>query len=119
MFTTGACATANSRLDNLTLSAGALSPSYVGNLSPPFASTLQTYSALVTVTPIVIVATLADSAAAVKVNGMAAVSGSPSAPIALNPGNNVITVVVTAQDGVTTRTYTINVLFFVRGRWPR
>jgi len=38
-------------------------------------------------------------------------SGSPAGPIALSPGSNPITVVVTAQDGVTTRTYTIVVTY--------
>jgi hypothetical protein len=35
-------------------------------------------------------------------------SGTPSGPITLNVGANLITILVTAQDGVTTKSYTIS-----------
>jgi beta-glucanase (GH16 family) len=54
-------------------------------------------------------ATVADATATVTVNGVAVVSGSPSGPITLGNGSNVITTVVTAQNGVTTKTYTVDV----------
>jgi hypothetical protein len=41
------------------------------------------------------------------VNGNAVSSGSASPPIALSVGSNPVAIVVTAQDGVTTRTYTV------------
>ena len=41
---------------------------------------------------------------------MAVLSGSASTPVTLNVGSNAITTVVIAQDGVTTNTYTINVV---------
>ena len=58
-----------------------------------------------TITPIV-----ADATATLKVNGIAQSSGVVSAAISLTPGLNSIPVVVTAQDGVTVKTYTINVI---------
>ena len=54
---------------------------------------------------------MADPTATVKVNGVTVASGSPSGPITLSVGPNLITVLVTAQDGVTTKTYTINVTY--------
>ena len=57
-----------------------------------------------TVTP-----SLADATASITVNGTAVASGSASQAINLNIGNNTITVVVTAQDGSTIKTYTITV----------
>jgi gliding motility-associated-like protein len=54
-------------------------------------------------------ATLSDSHASFTVNNIAATSGTPTT-VALNTtGTTVITTVVTAEDGVTTRTYTIAV----------
>ena len=57
-----------------------------------------------TVTP-----TTTDAAATVTVNGVAVVSGSASAPIPLAVGENTLTVIVTAEDGVSTGTYTVTV----------
>ena len=57
----------------------------------------------VTVTP-----TANDAAATITVNGATVASGSESAPITLETGENPIEVVVTAEDG-TTRTYTVTV----------
>jgi hypothetical protein len=53
-------------------------------------------------------ATTQDAGASIKVNGLAAVSGSPQGPIGLNEGQNPIAVEVTAQNG-TKRTYSIDV----------
>ena len=47
--------------------------------------------------------------ATVKVNGVTVASGAASGSLALNTGNNTLTVVVTGQDGVTTKTYTLTV----------
>jgi len=60
-------------------------------------------------TSIGVIPTTAVTTSAVKVNGMTVVSGSASNPISLNVGSNTITTIVTAQDGLTTKTYVITV----------
>ncbi len=57
-----------------------------------------------TVTP-----TASDTNATIRVNGTIVASGTASANIPLTVGSNTINVVVTAQDGSTTKTYTITV----------
>ena len=91
-----------------TLSALSLS---TGTLSPAFASGTTGYTATVSnaVTSITVTPTLSSAVASVAVNGTPVVSGSPSDPIPLNVGGNTVTVVVTAEDGTTTATYTIDV----------
>jgi len=103
---------ANANLSNLVLSAG--------TLAPPFASGTLTYTAsivsntnTVTVTP-----TAADATATIKVNGSTVASGAASAPITLNVGSNPIAVVVTAQNGVTTKTYSIDVSYSLPSACP-
>ena len=85
----------NADLSYLAMSAGTLAPTFSG----------ATTSYTATVTP-----TLSDIDAAVKVNGVAVASGSASGAIALSEGSNVITTVVTATNGTTTKTYTVTVL---------
>ncbi|MGE6228489.1 cadherin-like beta sandwich domain-containing protein [Paenibacillus chitinolyticus] len=99
---TRAAASSNADLSNLTLSEGTLNPS--------FASGTTSYTAGVSnnVTTIDVTPTVADSAVTVKVNGSAAVSGSPSS-VPLNVGSNTVSVEVTAQDGTTKKTYTVTV----------
>ncbi|WP_438346995.1 cadherin-like beta sandwich domain-containing protein [Paenibacillus sp. FA6] len=83
-----------------------------GSLSPTFASGTITYTASVgnSVSNLTVTPAVADSGATVTVNGIPVVSGSASGVIGLSVGSsNTITVVVTAQDGVTTKTYTLNV----------
>ncbi|EPD82190.1 cadherin-like beta sandwich domain-containing protein [Paenibacillus sp. HGH0039] len=92
----------NANLNGLTLSAGSLSPAFASGTTSYTASVADSVAS-VDVTP-----TLADGTATVKVNGNAAVSGSPS-PVSLNVGANTITVLVTAQDGTTQKSYTITV----------
>ncbi|HEU0208320.1 MAG TPA: cadherin-like beta sandwich domain-containing protein, partial [Candidatus Udaeobacter sp.] len=94
----------NADLSNLTASAGPLSPPFDANtlsytVNVPFSTTSTT------VTP-----TAADPNATITVNGNPVASGTPSGSIALNVGSNIITVVVTAQDTTTMKTYTINVI---------
>jgi len=90
-------------LSNLTLS--------TGTLSPAFASATTSYTASVanTVTSLTLTPATTNAAATVKVNGTAVTSGSASGAIALNVGPNTVTTVVTAQDGATTKTYTVTV----------
>ncbi len=98
----------NAVLAGLALSTGPISPAFNPSVTSYTAGASNTANSA-TVTP-----TTADNTATVQVqvNGgplTAANSGSPSGQLALNVGANVINVVVTAQDGVTTMTYTLNV----------
>ena len=95
-----------------TLSGLALSDGTVDvALTPAFDPATQRYTATVanSVPSVTVTATVADDSATVTVNGLAVASGSPSAGIALEIGENVITVMVTAGDGTTTSTYTVTV----------
>ena len=82
-----------------------------GTLSPAFATGTTSYTAGVSgsTSSITVTPTTGDVNATVKVNGTAVVSGTASGAIALSTGANTISVVVTAQDGVTTKTYTVTV----------
>ncbi len=81
------------------------------SLSPAFSPLTGSYSAQVpnTVSSITVTPTLAGEGATATVNGAAVASGTASGPIALSVGPNLITTLVRAQDGITTRTYTVNV----------
>lgn len=96
-------ASADATLANLTLSSGSLTPGFLPQTTSYSANVAYTVGA-VSVTPIV-----SQGNATVKVNGVTVATGSASAVIAINVGANVITTVVTAQDGVTTKTYTLNI----------
>ena len=92
-----------STLSSLTISAGTLSPAFSGSTTSYTDNVNYSVSA-VTVTP-----TTSDPNATVTVNGTAVTSGTASGSIGLAVGNTTIPTVVTAQDGVTTTTYTITV----------
>ncbi|MDC1345634.1 BspA family leucine-rich repeat surface protein, partial [Planktomarina temperata] len=85
-------------LSALTLSQGSLSPSFVSSRAAYNAGVIHATSSI-TVTP-----TVNDPGATVTVNGAPAAT-----PVNLAVGVNAISVVVTAQDGVTTQTYTVTV----------
>ena len=89
-----------------TLSALALSS---GTLSPTFATSTESYTVSVanSVTSTTVTPTRTQGNATVTVNGTSVTSGSASGAISLSVGSNTINVVVTAQDGATTKTYTI------------
>ncbi|MBI5034250.1 MAG: cadherin-like beta sandwich domain-containing protein [Chloroflexi bacterium] len=93
----------NADLSSLVLSKGTLTPAFAAN------TTAYTASVAITVTSIVITPTVAGAGATVKVNGTTVASGTPSSAIALSTGTNTITTIVTAQDGVTTKTYIVQV----------
>ena len=82
-----------------------------GTLAPAFAAATINYTASVanSVTSVKVTPTTADAFATVKVNGTAVASGTSSAAIPLNAGSNTISTIVTAEDGATTKTYTITV----------
>jgi len=96
-------ASSDALLADLTVSEGILTPSF-HPATMLYADTVLNPVASMTVTP-----TTDDNQATVTVDGQAAASGSPSAAIPLFSGSNTITVVVTAQDGVTATTYTVSV----------
>jgi gliding motility-associated-like protein len=83
-----------------------------GTLTPVFASGTLNYTDTVanTVTSVSVTPTVTDTTATVTVNGVPVTSGTASGAIPLTVGPNTITVVVTAQDGITTDTYTVTVI---------
>ena len=93
----------NANLANLVLSSGPLSPVFATG-TPGYTANVPNTVSSVTVTPVT-----SDPTATVTVNGTAVTSGTASPGQPLAPGPNTITTVVTAQNGVTTQTYTITV----------
>ncbi|NOU62558.1 hypothetical protein GC096_00670 [Paenibacillus sp. LMG 31461] len=95
-------------LSGLSLTGGAaISPTFLSSMLN-YASAVAYSQSSIQVTPV------ADATATVvvKVNGgtpEAVDSGQPSSSLPLNVGVNTIEVTVTAQDGTTTQTYTVNV----------
>jgi len=85
-----------------------LTPS-VGILSPAFDSSATSYTVTVPfgATSMTLTPTVADSTSSVQVNGTHVTSGSASGPLTVNVGSNFFSVVVTAQDGVSTQTYSV------------
>jgi len=93
----------NAKLLSLTTSAGVLSPA--------FNNTVTSYTRAVpnTTTSITFTPTVVDKTATVTVNGTVTTSGTASAAQSLVAGSNTENIKVTAQDGVTTITYTVTV----------
>lgn len=81
------------------------------NLTPGFDPEIPSYVAMVEnyVSEVTLTATAADPNAAITVGGSAATSGEISDPVHVEVGYGPIHIVVTAEDGITTRTYTVNV----------
>ena len=89
-------------LSGLGLSSGTLSPTFA-SATTSYTATLPSASNTLTLTP-----SSADSNATVTINGQSVALGSASSPISINYGSNpTITLVITAPDGVSTRTYTV------------
>ncbi len=81
-----------------------------GALSPAFAPATMAYTAPkvpYSTTSVTVTATAADPTSTIKVNGVIMTGGQST--VNLNVGINTINVLVTALDGVTTKTYTITV----------
>ncbi len=80
-----------------------------GALDPSFQSDRLDYEATVddAVTEITVTATSTSNVASIAIDGAPAVSGAASDPISLQTGDNPIDIVVTAEDGVTRRVYTV------------
>jgi gliding motility-associated-like protein len=105
---TRAAASSIADLGDLGTIAGALSPAFDA-ATTSYTATVPNGTTSTTVTP---TSTDAGATIQVRVNGgsySAVGSGSASGSLALKPGNNPIDVQVTAQDGTTTKTYTISV----------
>ena len=83
-----------------------------GTLSPAFAVGTTSYTDMVTngTTSLTVTPTVQDVTATITVNGTKVNSGAASGAITLAVGSNMVSIVVTAQDGVTTQTYTVNVI---------
>ena len=90
-------------LSNLAISSGTLAPAFAA-ATLTYSDAVSNTTASITVTP-----STADANATVTINGNTVSSGSASGAINLAVGANTISVVVTAQDGTTVRTYTIDV----------
>ena len=85
-----------SPLSTLTSTSGPASVNYVTSVAPG-------------VTSVTITSTVQVAGATIKVNGVTVAGGAASGPITLNAGPTVVNLVVTAQDGVTQKTYAITV----------
>ncbi|MDG1745195.1 MAG: cadherin-like beta sandwich domain-containing protein, partial [Planktomarina sp.] len=95
---TRATLSSDATLSALTLSSGSLSPSFASGTLAYTAAVANSTSSLL-VTP-----TTNDANATVTVNGNPATT-----PVPLTVGANTVTILVTAQDGVTTQSYTLAV----------
>jgi hypothetical protein len=93
----------DANLSNLTISQGTLNPSFNPS-TISYSAEVPNAIASLTVTP-----TTAGANATITVNNVTVASGSPSKAIALSVGSNTITVATTAEDGDTTKTYTLQV----------
>lgn len=90
-------------LSGIAISSGTLSPTFVP-ATLVYTGSVPNSVASITVTP-----TLHDPAASILVNGTPVANGGVSPAIPLTVGNNLITVVVTAEDGATTKTYALTI----------
>ncbi|WP_107837843.1 cadherin domain-containing protein [Metasolibacillus meyeri] len=93
---------ANAQLSNIVLSSG--------SLSPGFDSDTMSYNVQVAhdVSSIDITASLADSASTMTING-SLLANAQAVNVSLLTGTNIIGIVVTAEDGTTTRTYNLTI----------
>lgn len=90
-------------LSGLSLSAGSLSPGFASGTTSYTASVSNATSS-VNVRP-----TATDNTSTITVNGTPVTSGSDSGPVNLVVGSNILSVSITAADGLTTKSYSINV----------
>ena len=96
-------------LSGLTLSHGTLSPAFAAG------ETVYTVEVAHTVTSLTLTPTATDrDHAAITVSGVPVFSGDPSDGVGLRVGVNAVPIVVTAQDGTTTKAYTVTVTRLAR-----
>ncbi len=94
----------NATLAGLTISDGELDPVFNGEMYTSYTAEVPYTTNAITVTP-----SVAGIDATVTVNGTAIPSGSASGEISLGVDVNIIEIVVTAADGITSKTYIIEV----------
>lgn len=94
----------NANLSSLAVSAGVLDPVFGKDV---LAYTVTVSNATTSAT---ITATLFDTFANFVINGSAGLSDAASSPLNLNVGSNQFDIVVTAGDGVTTKTYIVTII---------
>ncbi len=99
--TRAATTSSDASLSAITLSAGALSPAFQ-SATLNYTATVDASTDQVNATP-----TTSDANATVTINGSNVASGSASQPIQLQTGDNIITIEVTAEDGVSKENYTV------------
>jgi len=82
-----------------------------GTLTPSFDPETEAYTASVgsEVASVDVAATPKDAAATLLLDGTALTAGAAGRQVAIAAGDNPIELMVTAEDGTTTRTYTVNV----------
>lgn len=99
----------NADLSSLVINTATYSPAFAAGTTTGYTASVSNATSSVTLTP-----TRAQANATIEArsnaNAFASVtSGSPSGALALNLGSNTLDVKVTAQDGITIKTYTITV----------
>ncbi len=92
----------NANLFSLKCSCGALTPGPAGTNS--YSANANSWITTVTLTPQTV-----DDNASIQINGTAVADKTVSGPIPIAVGDNIITIAITAQDGITTQTYTLKV----------
>ncbi len=100
----GDAARTNADLAALELSSGTINPDF----SP---DTLSYAMMFVVESSVSITPSASNAEATITVNGADVASGQASQEIAFDPGPNTITIIVTAADGITTKTYTITATY--------
>jgi hypothetical protein len=108
----GSSSSDESALDILSSDASLSELTFVNaDLDQVFQSTQPSYTASVgyVTTSLTLRFVASNSAASIKVNDDSVASGSDTAQIPLDEGDNTVTVEVTAEDGQTTQTYTLEV----------
>ncbi|MGV3659986.1 MAG: choice-of-anchor D domain-containing protein [Prosthecobacter sp.] len=94
----------NATLAGLTLSHGSLSPDF-NSATLSYTVTVDYFTSSLSLTP-----TAAEGAAVIMVNGSLVPSGQASGVLPLSQGANPLSVEVLAPDGITTRTYAVEVV---------
>ncbi|MBF0431538.1 MAG: cadherin-like beta sandwich domain-containing protein [Fibrobacteria bacterium] len=93
----------NAYLSALTSSEGTLTPVFNKNVTS-YTDTVSNNITSLTVTPVT-----EYTEGMVSVNEDTVISGQASPTISLNSGNNTVSILVTAQDGITQKTYTVTI----------
>ncbi|MEW8119854.1 MAG: cadherin-like beta sandwich domain-containing protein [Candidatus Thiodiazotropha sp.] len=99
-----ATASSDASLLHLTLAGATLDQLFQPNQTA-YSASVNFLQASITLTPFA-----ADAGATIRINGTEVTSGTTSAATALVEGQNLISLVVTAADGVTTQSYSIEIL---------